>query len=147
MKKIWLLVACCQFAFAYDDRSVSECDYIAVKLVNLTTDDCEIVAQKMPFGKIVNSSVPAILPRNTVNSFILQDLNGTELELEYSCKSEVLSFQINRNPVLFSAQDVSLNLLSSNTLDVSIVTEPGSCWWGSRAAIEIVFKSASTFAE
>ena len=120
----------------YANEIPSECDFVTLKIINSSEQSCTLSQKDIISGKITSSVPTNITPYNN-QSITLQDANGITLNLAYSCGENLINFSIKRDPVIFSAQEVSIESFISGNIKVLINQYSGSCWWGNRAEINI----------
>ena len=120
----------------YANEIPSECDFVTLKIINSSEQQCDLSQKDIISGKIKSSVPTNITPYNN-QSITLQDANGINLNLAYSCGENLINFSIKRDPVIFSAQEVSIESFISGNIKVLINQYSGSCWWGNRAEITI----------
>jgi hypothetical protein len=123
-------------AMIYANEIPSECDFITLQIINNSEQQCDLSHNDIISGKIVSSLPTSIKPYNN-KAINLQDDNGIDLNLAYSCGENLINFSIKRAPVIFSAQEISIESFISGNSKVLINQYSGSCWWGNRAEITI----------
>ena len=139
MRYLLLALLFSNTVFAYDDKmSDDPCGFTRIQIANHTSDICKISTKEIIHGAVAGStSIPNnILPGDS-KIFIMEQYYGVEVNLNYQCGYNSLHFKVQRPFYMFSASEITFNVIDSKGLKASYIKDDGSCFWGVSGDIDV----------
>jgi hypothetical protein len=139
MRYLLLALLFSNVIFAGDKNQYSNgCFFTTIQIANHTGDICKISTKEIIHGALAGlTSIPNnILPGDS-KTFIMARYYGLEVNLNYQCGYNSLHFKVKRPFYIFSASEITFNVIDSNGLQASYIKDDGSCFWGVAGVIDV----------
>lgn len=134
------LIASPVLAAKTHDDEPNNCERLHIQIGNVTSKACQLVKSKVNHGNLV-SAPPATIPAGFTMQFdIKQSFKGPDIELQYQCDNETITFRSQQNYCFMKAGKISGSIISSTAnIHGSYTKEEGSYYWSKPGFINWVF--------